>query len=61
VDLAFIIFPNFSATFRYGWQELSGLLFFGGLFFFVVSRQFKEKAVIPVNDAFLKESYELIS
>jgi hypothetical protein len=61
VDLAFIIFPNFSETFRYGWQELSGLLFFGGLFFFIVSRQFKDKAIIPVNDAFIKESYELIS
>jgi hypothetical protein len=61
VDLAFIILPNFSEHFRYGWQELSGLLFFIGAFFYVASRQYKLHAIIPVNDAFLHESYELIS
>jgi hypothetical protein len=61
VDLAFIILPNFSKTVRYGWQELSGLLFFGGLFFFLAARQFRSRPIIPVNDAYLHESYELIS
>ncbi len=61
VDLAFIIMPNFSKTFRYGWQELSGLLFFGGIFFVVVARQFKQHSIVAANDAYIKESLELIS
>jgi hypothetical protein len=60
-DLAFIIFPNYSEVFRFGWQEISGLLFFGGVFFFLAARQFSSRPIIPVNDAYLQESYELIS
>jgi hypothetical protein len=61
IDLSFIILPNFSETFRLGWQELSTWIFFGGLFFFLVARQLSSRSIVAVNDPYLHESYELIS
>ncbi len=62
VDLAFIILPEFSKeAVRFSWQELSGWLFFAGIFFTIVARQFSKRSIVPVNDPYLQESYELIS
>lgn len=61
VDLAFIIFPQYSSTFRFGWQEISGWLFFAGAFAFIITKQFRSRSIVPVNDPYLQESLELIS
>jgi hypothetical protein len=61
IDLSFIILPNFSPTLRIGWQEVAGWLFFAGLFFFMISRQFATRSIIAVNDPYLQESAELVS
>ncbi|MBD1209041.1 MAG: quinol:cytochrome C oxidoreductase [Ignavibacteria bacterium] len=61
IDLSFIILPNFSPTLRIGWQEITGWLFFAGLFFFMVTRQLATRSIVAVNDPYLKESLELVS
>lgn len=66
VDLAWIILPavskvavaNSQEPFSLGWQELTGWMFFAGVFLTLASRNYKKRNAVPVSDPLLQESLE---
>lgn len=72
VDLAWIIMPavgkvmahgnpDHHSSFVFGWQEFTGVMFFGGVFLFLASRLFTSRNAVAVNDPLLHEAVEYTS
>ncbi|CAN5507486.1 membrane protein [soil metagenome] len=65
IDLAWIILPavgHVSGTegMMFGWQELTGWVFFAGLFMMLAARSYKKYSALAVNDPVLAESKEYL-
>lgn len=68
IDLSWIILPAASkviahyphqpAHFMFGWQEITGWLFFAGAFMFLAARDFKKRAAVAYNDPLIHEATE---
>jgi hypothetical protein len=64
IDLTWIIMPAVghhilkAESVTFGWQELTGWIFFAGLFLVFAARQFKANNAVAVNDPLLHESFE---
>lgn len=56
VDFHWIVYPNFSDTWIFSWQELGPIFLFTGLFIWSVTRFLSQNSVIPVGDPRLEES-----
>ncbi|NQW30077.1 MAG: hypothetical protein HQ472_06150 [Ignavibacteria bacterium] len=64
VDLAWIIIPavskvaaaNSGEQFTMGWQELTGWLFFAGVFLLLAVQNYKKRSAVPIGDPLLQES-----
>lgn len=61
IDLSWVVLPNVSANFQFGWQEISVYLLLVGIFLFVVNRGFRTKQYIAAGDPYIKESVEFVN
>ncbi|MDZ4744531.1 MAG: quinol:cytochrome C oxidoreductase [bacterium] len=68
IDLSWIILPAVSKVIShdtqhptflmFGWQEITGWLFFAGAFMFLAARNFKKRAAVAYNDPLIHEAQE---
>ncbi len=63
VDLAYIIMPAVSKVVKFedlmfGWQELTGVIFFAGVFCVLAAQQYQKRNAVAINDPLIKESFE---
>ncbi len=63
VDLSYIIMPAVSKVVKFegvmfGWQELTGVLFFAGVFCFLAAQMYQKRNAVAINDPLIKESFE---
>ncbi len=48
-------------TFTFGYEEIAAIALLGGIFLWIVARQFAKHSLVPVQDPFLEESKEAVS
>ncbi len=48
-------------TFTFGYEEIAAIALLGGVFLWIVARQFAKHSLVPVQDPFLEESKEAVS
>lgn len=56
IDIHWMVYPNFSDTWIFSWQEISAFLLFGGAFLWTLTNFLSKHSVVPLKDPRLEES-----
>jgi hypothetical protein len=56
IDVHWMVYPNFSDTWIFSWQEIGTFMMFGGLFLWTVTNFLSKHNLVPIKDPRIEES-----